>query len=61
MGAMRNAYDIFFGKPEVRPRRRWEDNIRMDLRVKVWDWIPLTQNRDQWRTLMNMIMKLRVP
>jgi hypothetical protein len=52
MGAMRNAYSILVGKPETkrplgRPRRRWEDSIRMDLR-KVWwqvvDWVHLAQD-----------------
>jgi hypothetical protein len=57
------------GKPEGKrplgkPRRRWEDNIRMDLRVIGWggmDWIDLTQDRDQWRSLVNTVMNLRVP
>jgi hypothetical protein len=57
------------GKPEGkrplgRPRRRWEDNIRMDLREIVWggmDWIDLAQDRDQWRALVNTVMNLRVP
>jgi hypothetical protein len=50
-----------------RPRgsliRRWEDNIKMDLREIGWcgmDWINLTQSRDRWRALLNMIMTLRV-
>jgi hypothetical protein len=46
-----------------RPRRRWVDNIKMDLREIVWhgmDWIDLAQNRDQWRALVNAVMKLRV-
>jgi hypothetical protein len=57
------------GKPEGkrplgRPRRRWVDNIRMDLREVVWDgmdWIGLAQDRDQWRALLNTVMNLRVP
>jgi hypothetical protein len=57
------------GKPEGnrplgRPRRRWEDNIKTDLRHTGWnatDWIHLAQDRDQWRTLVNMVMNLRVP
>jgi hypothetical protein len=57
------------GKPEGkrplgRPRRRWEDNIRMDLREIGWggmDWIDLAQNRDQWRALVNTVMNFRVP
>jgi hypothetical protein len=55
-GEKRNAYRILVGKPESerplgRPRRRWVDNIKMDLREIGWDmdWIDLAQNRDQWR------------
>ena len=50
-------------KPLRRPRRRCEDNIKMDLREMgcgVGDWIDLTQDRDQWRTYVRMIMNLRV-
>jgi hypothetical protein len=46
-----------------RPRRRWVDNIKMDLREIGWDdmdWIDLDQNRDQWRVLVNTVMNLRV-
>jgi hypothetical protein len=46
-----------------RPRRRWENNIKMDLREIGWggmDWIDLAQDRDQWRALVNMVMNLRV-
>jgi hypothetical protein len=57
------------GKPEGkrplgRPRRRWVDNIKMDLRdigLDVVDWIDLAQNRDQWRALVNAVMNLRIP
>ena len=57
------------GKPEGRrplgrPRRRWVDNIRMDLQKEVcgyMDWIGLTQDRDRWRTLVSAVMNLRVP
>jgi hypothetical protein len=57
------------GKPEGkrplgRPGRRWEDNIRMDLREIGWgsmDWLDLAQDRDQWRASVNTIMNLRVP
>jgi hypothetical protein len=51
-------------RPLDRPRRRWEDNIRMDLREIGWggmDWIDLAQDRDQWRTLGNTVMNLGVP
>jgi hypothetical protein len=69
MGGKRNAYRILVVKlegkrPLGRPRRRWEDNIRIDLREIGWggmDWIDLAQNRDQWKALVNMVMNLRVP
>jgi hypothetical protein len=70
MGEKRNAYRILVGKPAGkrplgRPRRRWEDNIRMDLRDRMgWygmDWIDMAQDRDPWRALVNTVMKLRVP
>jgi hypothetical protein len=56
------------GKPEGtgplgRPRRRWEDNIKMDLREVGWggmDWINLAQDRDRWRTVVNTVMNLRL-
>jgi hypothetical protein len=65
----RNAYRILVGKPEEkrplgRPRRRGENNIRMDLREIGWggmDWFDLAQDRDQWRALVNTVMNLRVP
>jgi hypothetical protein len=46
-----------------RPRRRWEDNIKMDLQEVGWegmDWIELAQDRDRWRALVNAVMNLRV-
>jgi hypothetical protein len=49
-------------RPLGRPRRRWEDNIRMDLREIGWggmDWIDLAQDRDQWRALVNTVMNLQ--
>jgi hypothetical protein len=57
------------GKPEGerplgRPRRRWVDNIKMNLTERGWgcmDWINVAQNRDQWRALVNTVMNLRVP
>jgi hypothetical protein len=69
MGEKRNAYRILVGKPErERPlgrlRRRWVDNIRMDLREIGWggkEWIDLAQDRAQWRALVNTVMNLRVP
>jgi hypothetical protein len=51
-------------RPQGRPRRSWEDNIRMDLREIGWggmDWIDLAQGKDQWRALVNTLMNLRVP
>jgi hypothetical protein len=65
MGAKRNAYMILVGKPEGtrplgRPRLRWVDNIKMDLKEIEWgwpvDWIDLAQDRDQWRALVNTVM-----
>jgi hypothetical protein len=60
-----HAYRILVGKPEGnRPRRRWVDNIKMDLREIGWDgmdWIDLIQDGDQWRALVNAVMNLRVP
>jgi hypothetical protein len=54
------------GRPEGRlgkPRRRWEDNIKMDLQEVRWgmDWIELAQDRDRWRALVSAVMNLRVP
>jgi hypothetical protein len=51
-------------RPLERSRRRWVDNIKMDLREKRWDgmdWIDLAQDRVQWRALVNTVMKRRVP
>jgi hypothetical protein len=69
MGEKRNAYRILVGMPERkrplgRTRRKWVDNIKMDLRETGWDgmdWIDLAQNMDQWRALVNAVMNLRVP
>jgi hypothetical protein len=67
-GEKRNAYRLLVGKPEGngplgRPRRRWVDNIRMDLGVVGWDdvdWIGLAQDRNRWRALVNSVLNLRV-
>jgi len=51
-------------KPFGRPRRRWEDNIKIDLQAVLWvdmDGTTLAQDRDRWRTLVNAVMNLRVP
>ncbi|KAJ4430978.1 hypothetical protein ANN_19571 [Periplaneta americana] len=69
MGESRNAYRVLVGRPEGkrplgRPRRRWEDNIKMDLREVRYDdreWINLAQDRDQWRAHVRAAMNLRVP
>jgi hypothetical protein len=68
-GEKRNSYRILVGKPEGkeplgRPTRRWEDNIKMDRRDIGWggmDLIDLSQDRDQWRALVNTAMNFRVP
>jgi hypothetical protein len=68
MGEKRNVYRLLVGKPEGkrplgRPRRRWMDNIKMDLSeigLSVVDWIGLAQDRYRWRTLVNSVMNLRV-
>jgi hypothetical protein len=60
---------FWWGRPEGRrplggPRRRWEDNIKMDLQAVGWvgmNWIELAQDRDRWRALVNAVMNLRVP
>jgi hypothetical protein len=69
MGDRRGAYRDLVGKPEGRrplgrPRCRWEDNIKMDLREVGWggiDWIDLAQDRDRWWALVYTVMNLRVP
>ena len=69
MGEEMGAYRVLVGKlegkrPLGRPRRRWVDNIRMDLQkvgCGYGDWIGLAQDRDRWRTLVSAVMNLRVP
>jgi hypothetical protein len=51
-------------RPHGRPRSRWEDNFRMNLTETEWedlDWMHMAQDTNQWRSLVNMVMKLRVP
>jgi hypothetical protein len=69
MGEKRNVYRLLVGKPEGkrppgRPRRRWMDNVKMDLLeigLNVVDWIGLAQDRYRWRALVNSVMNLRIP
>jgi hypothetical protein len=69
MGEKRNSYRLLVGKPEGkrplgRPRRRWVDNIGMDLGEVGWgdlDWIGLAKDRNRWRALVNSVLNLRVP
>jgi hypothetical protein len=68
MGEERKVYKVLVGKPKGkrppgRPRHRWEDGIRMDLReigLGGVDWIRLAQDRDQWRAVVNAVMNLPV-
>jgi hypothetical protein len=69
IGEKRNVYRLLVGKPEGkrplgRPRRRWLDNIKMNLLeigVNVVDWIGLAQDRYSWGSLLNSVMNLQVP
>jgi hypothetical protein len=69
MGERRGAYRALVGKPEGRrplgrPRRRWEDNIKMDRHTVGGgdaDWIDLAQDRDRWRAVVYTVINLRVP
>jgi len=69
MGEERVMYRVLVGKLEIkrplaRPRRRWVDNIRMDLQeveCGYMDWIGLAQYRDRWRKLVSVVMNIRVP
>ena len=69
MGEGRGVHRVLVGKPEGKrplggPRRRWEDNIKMDLQEVgggCGDWMELVQDRDRWRALVSTVMNLRVP
>jgi len=68
-GESKGVYRVLVGKPEGkrplgRPRRRWEDNIKMyiqEVGCGGMDWIELAQDRDRWRSLVNAVMNIRVP
>jgi len=69
MGVRKGLYRVLAGKPEEkrplgRPRRRWEDNIKMDLQEVGYrgvEWLELAQDRDRWRAVVNMVMNLWIP
>jgi hypothetical protein len=69
MGEGRGVYRVLIGRPKgksllERPRHRWEDNIKLDLReigIDRVNWIQLAQDRVQWRAFVNMVMNLQVP
>jgi hypothetical protein len=69
MGEKKNTCRLLVGNPEGksplgRQRRRWVDNVRMDLGEVRWsdvDWIDLAQDRNRWRSLVNSVLNLRVP
>jgi hypothetical protein len=69
MGENRNAFRLLVGKPVRkiplgRPRRRWVNNIRIDLGEVGWgdvDWIGLAKDRNRWRAVVNLVLNLRVP
>jgi hypothetical protein len=69
MGEGRGVHRVLVGKSEGkrplgRPRRRWEDNIKMDLQEVgrvCGEWMKVAQDRDRWRALVNAVMNLRVP
>ena len=65
----RGVHRVLVGKTEGkrplgRPRRRWEDNIKMVLQEvggSCWDWVELAQDRERWRALVNTVRNIRVP
>ena len=69
MGQERGVYRVLVGKSEGkrplrRPRRRWEDNIKMDLQEVgggCGDWMEFAQDRERWRALVSTVMNIRVP
>ena len=69
MGERRGVYRVLVGNPEGkrplgRHRRRWDDNIKMDLQEvggEGMDWIELAEDRDRWRALVNAVMNFKVP
>jgi len=69
MGERRGIYRVWVGKPDgkrkhVRPRRRWEDNIKINLQEVGgggMDWVDVAQDKDRWWALVNVVMNLRVP
>ena len=69
MGEDRGVHRVLVGKPEGkrplgRPRRRWQDNIKMDLQevgCGDMDWIELAQDRDRWRAFVNVVMNFQIP
>ena len=69
IGVGRGVHRFLIGKPEGkrplgRPRRRWEDNIKMDLQEvgrSCWDWMELAEDRERWRALVSTVMNLGVP
>jgi hypothetical protein len=63
-GGGRSVYRFWLGTPMGRPRRRWEDNIKMELveiGINGANWIRLAWDRVQWQAFVSMVMKLRVP
>jgi hypothetical protein len=64
-GEKKNTYRLLVGKPEGkiplgRPRRRWVDNIKMDILEISWGGVALAQDRDKWRVLVNVVVNFRV-